>query len=1366
MENISHRPTRVALVLALIAGSLLCLLPLRAESDYVPLSAEAASSLFDLDLGGNDAQLLVKGSWNAGLTGQAGLVLKDGITGLSSDTNLLFTQTPDLYLSFLLFNHLFVDARVSNDIAQTRYAVGWRGGKGEFLRDLRVGNYGISFPVLPFLSMGAGSYRSFGAAASFAAGEVQGDANRTASSDSGGLGLATAAISPSAPKAAEDAFSGRFMLRYDQATRVEKKFVGGKEVKETSLPISAFLRGKWLVAPDTGFSKPKLYIQSSSGSLAGSDSLSYRRAESSEFSYSSSTGLISLGTAAKTKVLVSYVVAAGMTTTGLPTVTIDGETCVVLFDPAVLDSPTQALGRYSLSVSDGMKAFVRDNSTGLKDPSYEVELDGSGGFAAVYHAASGSGATDPQKKIFRQPFSSSSAAYIYSTDFSDDAAAQAYTPALPYTIIVRSYTSTSKIAVDTDLVEGSVEVTRNGLPEYGFTVDKSGGILSLANPPGLEEEIVVSYLKESSTRSTGSLAAGLGGIFNFGQGRSAWTALGMRWSMPGTSYASSGVADSGRLVFTLGEKDEAGDFRQNFALGASWGTKVASGSYRLEGMESASSNYETSFWAFENTGAFSVAEERESSLSASFPSLVSKLHADSSAQKALHAVADKAGEGGDLLLAKYIDEVPVSSLKTFSFFARSLSGGASGNLTIALDEGSGSSLEPSKAAILVSIPASALSGSWQRFVFRYGYGETSRVYCQSYEDGSLTALASLATSPHYDSSLSSARRLVIRFEGAAAGDEVWLDEFMFEESSGQASLLASGGLSYEKADLLLGPEAFPLLKGLKVSADATGGLANSSYASGGASLESSIGPLGLKVQTRAALTDSEASFRGGHTIVVPSFPSPLSLSDSFSVDPASGDFGREDKLGLALGSWLNLNASEKSTWSGSDADFAQVWEAGCKLLGGSLAASLSASNASNPNSFPGLIANYFESWTQAWQYALPSFEDSSTKRAATLGLSAGFGDREVASLKMSVAGLPASTSNYRDDLLLVRLQVPLKFGKDLALVPYYQREWTARLGGAGSGLVNLVETCAADAFGFTPLWQSLPFSEIVDSDDAGFKAFSSVSEASKASKSSLVPEFGLALARNYGSTWTDLLIPSSLSLALQRDLEKEGDSLSSALAFTGAAKFGAINLFGSLGSYPLSSLYESDDYSANYKASLAFYEGESRPRLSFVLQHVATLYGNGNRDSLAFDNRLSVSDEPAKSSWSETLNLSLSLLKSRSWLLDLYNLVLLRFGPAAKPAVPDGANRPRLSSGYLAGLAATPPLARDIVSIAATASSTTTDKTAGKLDISAKEGWEFKLTVPQKLSFSVKPFLSQLRDGDSLALTLDAALYIGATISW
>ena len=1319
MHKLSHLPPALRRLAVLAATAALAVSGAQAESmAFQALPEEAPESIFDVKLGSAEAELLVNGSWNASASLQGGLrVGSAGDVSLADEQPLLFSQVPDLYISFLLYKKLFAEIRVSDSASETRYSLGYRGGEGELLREIRLGNDGISFPVLPFLSLGSGSYRSFGLSASLGTG----------------------------------AFSGKAMLRYDQAKRVVRKFVGGSEVTETVIQASAFLRGRWFVAPtSTTVTNLVLYAASSSGTLTDGDDTRYRRLEASEFSYSASTGLISLAKKATTRIYASY-------TENVSTdKTIDGDSCLLLYDPddlskAGLGRPTLALGRYVVSASAGGDAFVRDRATGLRDDSYTVRIDSSG-YAEVVSGTS----TDPQTPAFRQPFASAMSE-IYTTDYSGETVAD-YLPALTKEIVVLVYASGSTIAIDSDVIEGSVEVRRNGIQDYAFTVDASAGKLVLATAPGLDEEIEVSYLRQSSERSSGSLAAGLGGFFDLGDGSSAWTALGLRWSVPGTSYAESGMSDPGSLVFTAGEKDEKGAFTQSLSLAGRWSTEVASGRYRIEGMESSGSQ-SSSFWP-EATGTFSAVEEKESLLATSFPTLAASLHSSGSIQQALHVTASA---GADLQLVKYIDEVPASALRTFSFFARTTKGGAS--ISVVIDQGSAGS---SDDELSITLQASALSSGWRRYILRYGYGSAT-VYYQDSEDDSLHAFLSSDATGVANLDLSAASRLSIVIGDMSSDTELWIDEIFLEDSAGAAALLAKGELRYADKGWSLGWGGVRILDGIDFSADASGAFSQDSFASGGSSLATKLGPLGLSASIRASVAEGSVSARGGHALSFAMKGLPVSAKDVFDVDPQTGAFGRSDSASLALGSWFGLGAEQTTTWAGIDAAstglFAQSWKANVDVVKGVFSAKLEASNRSNPDGFPGLSGGYLSDWLEGYSYALPAFESDSTKRALSLSAEAGPGSgMYFVKGSFSSTGLPSVSGSPRDDEALLRLQVPLSFGGSALLTPYYQRVWKASAAGSGNGMADFAATALSSLASNAPFWSSVPLSELFG--DGPLESFAEYTAARGIEKASYAPELGLAFARESGSSWVDLLVPSAMALAWRKQALRGDDSLTLAAILSITLKFEAVNVFGKMGAFPVATFFDSDEYSSAVQVQLKETSGEDLLRPVIILQNLATFYANDSRDSLAFDNRFSFARDASSTAWAEDLKLSLSLVSGRSWLLDLYRLAIgaAEARKARKTEATEG--RVTVLSSYAESLAGATPVARTIFMANGSAASTTTDAEGTEFGFEASESVEFRVTVPQKLSLSFKPAASQSRDADSGSFVFGLSLALSATISF
>jgi hypothetical protein len=1311
---------RIACLAAPLLLSLFCrgARPSYAET-AAGLPAEAPSSLFEVELGGADAELLVQGSWEASLVAQAAIVAASGSDSDQSALQpLLFTQSPDLFLSFVLFKKYFVEARVLDDISEARYSFGYRGDETDTLKEVRIGNDKISFPELPFLSFGSGSYRSFGAQAKF---ETEG-------------------------------FQGHAMVRYDQATRTTKTFTGGSEITDTVIAAQNFVAGKWFYTAEGAAANLVVYVQSSSGTYTGTDGNKYRKLESGEYSYSATTGFVTLSRAAETRVAADYDERA------TADLSIGGHSCALFYDPdqttSSIDPYRQVLCRYSSTADpDESEAFVRDTSSDLKDSDYEARVD-ENGFVEV--TQTDHTAIDDD---YARPFETEMS-WLYVTDFSDDGPLD-YAPAATKEIVVRTTSAVDSMTIDSDFIPGTVEVTRDGAPEYAFTVNSELSTVMLASSAGPYEVIKITYLRESSERKAGSLAAGLGGIWSLGEGRKVWTALGLRWAMPGLGYASADSSNPGSVTLTAGEEDKEGAFLHRAALAASYSRDETSGRYRVEGMEE-SGDYVTSFRPTSTStvsGTFVAEETTDSLLAKKFPSLVNKLHSDGTTQQALRLTDSAAWDG--VTMAKTVTCPPYDSFTSFSFFV--MTSVSTGTVTVALDEGSGSS----DKAVSVALPLSDCpAGEWRRIVVRYG---DKNIYAQDEEDGDLVDIGDLAA--FFDPSTTSSR-LTIKVEDAEADQEVWIDEVLLEDSVGQAALILMGELSYENKELRVGKGKLPLVSGLSIKADTSAAFQDESYASGGASIASTLGPLGLKLRARGtASADGEASMSGGHEILLPTASFPVVVKDIFDFDPDTGAFGKEDSLTFTARGVASLALTQSAAWTpGSQAVLgilSQEWEGELSAVGDRFDLMATIANRARPSAGPDLLGSgYGDAWLRTFSYLLPAFESDSDRRKESLSLNASLRpDAEVLSASFSTTAEPESDdAGLRRDAVSIRLAIPLVAG-GASIAPYYKRTWSDKRDGTGRDVAGDINLAVSDVADFEPLYASIPFYDLA--------APSLLSEFETASADSsaatLAPETGIVFSREYGSAWYDLLLPASLAVAFRRELARSGDTITDSGIWEATLKAAAINLFGSMGAYPTSIPFQSDEYLVSITGSVTMIDGESSPRIKLQAQHLAS-FMSGESDKLEAENRVYVATTPSKREWSETLSLELTRRVQRHWLLDLYRIVIP--GTPSSISHAEGEQNvqeeKRLSivSRYLEDIAARKPNARNTFGLDAQVKRTVTDDEAYDPSWSLEEYYEAKLTVPERLTVSAKTEFSQEKDGEEETLTFGGSFTLSLTISF
>jgi hypothetical protein len=1295
------------------------------------LPEEAPTSLFKAKLGSgssDDAELLIKGSWQAALEGSFDLQAAEGGSFVfAAATPLLFTQSPDLSLDFLLFKRAFVEARVSEDVTEAKYAMGYRGGEGELLREARVGNAGVSFPSLPYLNFGEGSYRSFGASARIASGD----------------------------------FTGRAMLRYDQAQRVTKRFVGSSEITESEIAVNSFAKGLFMMTATRPAPNLVLYVQSVGGTLSGSDSNKYRKMDSGEYSYSSVTGLVSLGSAAKTRVLAYYSGSGSQS----DAVTISGVgACDLLYVPppdpstGTLEPKLGVLNRYpTTATSSTAEAFIRNPSSGSRDEAFQAVIDSSG-----YVIVTRTDAASPSAgEGYRQPFASSKyadMAWLYTTDFDYDKKSSGYAPVYTRKIVVRTFSSATSIIIDKDFVAGTIEVTRDGVPDYAFSADSATGTLSFTIPPSSAEEVVVTYMRESSDRKSGSLVGALGGFWNFGPSENAWAALGGTWSLPGSSYTSDSAANPGSLNLTLGEKGGAGKLSHSLALAGRYSREDSTGTYRIEGMES-TTDYACSFRPDSSTSGYTAVEISESDLIKSFPTLIGTLHSDGSTQKALKL---SSGSSPSSKASFYkVEATPTyTSFKTFSFFAK-LPLGAS--LDLKLDDGSSSSPQSSVEIGLPTLADESEAGIWRRYLLRYDAGDAT-VYVQDAEGGTLAAVTGASSvSPNL---LSAGARLVVTV-CLPASSSAWIDEVLLEESDGAASALFTGEASYDGSGLRLAAGTLPILSGLKAGADLQGALSSSPYASGGTSASIGLGFIELGGKARTVLSaEKDPSFRAGHSISLPTFSFPLKAKDEFDLDPSSGAFGRSDTANFNLDKVLSLEAAQSATWTPAATilDYGmltQLWRG--KLVAGPswLTAAVEAKNRARPSDAPSIGANYGSAWIGSYDYLQPAYESDSDLREASGSLALAYGSgKQFLSLSLAESATPQSTGGgLRDDAYSLRLSVPVDFGP-LSVEPYYKRAWTDQRTGATEGLVQDMSAAIGEIEAMPILYSSSVFSELASEQLATDFATQSKVSGLALPSATYVPETGLSISRHYGSNWYDVLVPASILFSYARDLARSSDTVTDTGVWTTNSKFAAINLFGSMGSHPLGLPFDSDEYLSTLQTAYKVPRDGSSTSLSIQSHSLTTFYA-GAADQLDAENTLTYTGTPQSLAWSDVAGFSLSRRLEHHWLLDLFGLVTRN--SASRKA---GGEEPTFASGYLADLAERTPVMRSTISLKGGLSGVSSDAAAYSPGWTVSEGYEAKLTVPERLTFKLYGSLAQSRDASTKVTTLGFKVGVGATVSF
>ncbi|MHC6202588.1 hypothetical protein ACYULU_05260 [Breznakiellaceae bacterium SP9] len=562
-------------------------------------SEEAAAELVSLKIGDSEVELLISGFWKGTFSANWGMGSSSlGVNVVSNDTPFLFEQEADLTLSLWVWEKWFVEASFLDDYDINTYRLGYQGFAGETVQYVGLGNTGLDFPAFPYLDLGGDSPSSFGIYGKFGGGDL--------------------------------VFHS--LVRYDAAQREERVFVGDRERTYSYIPVDMPIRGRSFVLPHEDLdSAPVLFIEDEEGDIRDDSGRRWRRAGTTEYSVSAHYGLVELTAAPSGLVAAAYSyrgrsigsirddVSFAYTGSGYLKAVQDffgsaalsnfpqtgsgagkpgkvrfsggysGE-ALVIYEPGTF-SPFERLSRYQAPVSSAAAAAFVKLSTGDRLPGYELLLLDSALLSASQPLLP---PEDSARGIYALSETPSSAdkRELKSLWPLGQEAPLLYLPGQrkPHEdrgIRFTNYGSaSSSYNIGTDIVPGSVEVFRGAIADPNFSYSESSGTVSLQNPASFNETIRITYLKRSTERRNGSLAVGLGVVYESPEDPfSTQIGVGLRWNIDSESYSDEGASNTGTIGFGARVAWDYPNFKTAFSLGLGYEQPDSSGLYRISGME-------------------------------------------------------------------------------------------------------------------------------------------------------------------------------------------------------------------------------------------------------------------------------------------------------------------------------------------------------------------------------------------------------------------------------------------------------------------------------------------------------------------------------------------------------------------------------------------------------------------------------------------------------------------------------------------------------------------------------------------------------------------------------------------------------------
>jgi hypothetical protein len=586
------------------------------EAGRKRITGEARSELMSVELGDTDVSLYMAGSWKAEATGSMGFALTPlGVQAISRNSPLLFAQEADLTLSLWIRERWFVEAGFLDDYDLNTYRAGYQGKEGEAIQYLGFGNTGLDFPRIPYLDLGGESPSSLGVYGKFGGGNL----------------------------------TFHSLFRYDLSAREERVFVGDRERSYAFSSLDKPLRGRSFTLPDDNLDgPPRVYLQDKQGDLRDSQGRRWRLAGASEYGASAVLGLVELSRNPEGMVAVAYSkggntspwdsslgmyaapVSGGGSVPGsgsgflgeisawfgedidlsvYPQPGNDGSPSSPAAPngtrrPGALDiggtralvlregggfSPFENLSRYEAPSSNSGDASLVRLSNGERIGSYEIlPLEETAVSLeiplyatpdirrGIYELSSESPSSGRRSPARRWPLAADyPELYLPGKGkFTGDLG-------LRFT----SYGRAGSYDIGTDVVGGSVRVSRGGVEDPRFHYDEAGGIVTLEMPASFSEVIRISYLKKSADRRLGSLAAGTGLLYRGAGPFAAEAGLGIRWNLTGETYSGEGMSNPGTVGFGAGTSWTYDRLKLQVTSGLGYDHPDTTGLYRAAGME-------------------------------------------------------------------------------------------------------------------------------------------------------------------------------------------------------------------------------------------------------------------------------------------------------------------------------------------------------------------------------------------------------------------------------------------------------------------------------------------------------------------------------------------------------------------------------------------------------------------------------------------------------------------------------------------------------------------------------------------------------------------------------------------------------------
>ncbi|MDR2796297.1 MAG: hypothetical protein LBB47_06280, partial [Spirochaetaceae bacterium] len=675
----------------------------------------------------------------------------------------------------------------------------------------------------------------------------------------------------------------------------------------------------------------------------------------------------------------------------------------------------------------------------------------------------------------------------------------------------------------------------------------------------------------------------------------------------------------------------------------------------------------------------STLETIDESLPARYPDIIKRLHPDSARQRVLDVSwksllpdSKAAGAGGR------IGRVPFSSYKTMAFFVKPPDGNYN-SFDFMVTRGRSSYGKDSETAIRVSIPADVLNrvsgGNWTQVELRYGGGK-SEVYAGGqkidaplyYNPQALRDSGSANDAAYTGGDYTADSAYIMTFAngvGTTTADRFRIDEVILLDGAPAYSLNVGGSFNWRSGKAIIRVNGVDILDSPAFETALESGARGDpwdEYAEPFFTMvnrsRAGVRLFGIQLDGNAAFSSGSNSFwwNAGHKIS--RSIGPLSLGETFFVDPYSGLWNHE--ASLSLSGMVSSSFHAKSDFGNGQKN--RGWRASLGMatiprtpLRFSIGADGNWSNTEASGSDD--YGNYGGVWGTSWQSMIPDNGSSTDRRRLGGHFETAINTKPLGlSLSVDASSAADRAANNTESAGSAALGFPFTAGGlsgSFRIERAYRRFIFYNGPHAGYDLEKFAETFGESS----GVYGSIPFYSLF-APELGAELRESLSESASSGlvrDASFTDKYRLSLQFPETFGLSTLFTPRSLEAHIDRGLNQKLDTQTDTLGTGGGLRFSSINMFGAFGTLPLFKFYENDEYNTSLSAAVAIPKGEN---VSWRVQAGQLLVFYGFKGAMfQFEDLVTVLAD----GWTGTFKVDWVSPSEKSLLGTLYNWVFSKF---------------------------------------------------------------------------------------------------------